>query len=149
MALKDQLDADLKASMRDKDTVKLSVVRMLKSAVKYREIELMKPLDDTGVLLVITQEIKRHRDSVEQFRAGNRPDLVEKEEAEIAVLQGWLPVQLTEAEVKAKVDEVVTRLKAQGPKEMGAVMKALLPEVQGKADGKLVSELVKARLSGR
>ena len=149
MALKDQLDADLKAAMRDKDTVKLSVVRMLKSAVKYREIELMKPLDDAGVLQVISQEIKRHRDSVEQFRAGNRPDLVEKEEGEIAVLQAWLPPQLTEAEIRAKVDAVVTRLQAAGPKDMGAVMKALLPEVQGLADGKLVSELVKARLSGR
>jgi len=149
MALKDQLDADLKSAMRDKDTVKLSVVRMLKSAVKYREIELMKPLDDAGVLQVISQEIKRHRDSVEQFRAGNRPDLVEKEEGEIAVLQAWLPAQLTEAEVRAKVEEAVTRLQASGPKDMGAVMKALLPEVQGKADGKLVSELVKARLSGR
>jgi uncharacterized protein YqeY len=149
MALKDQLDADLRSAMRDKDTVKLSVVRMLKSAVKYREIELMKPLDDAGVLQVISQEIKRHRDSVEQFRAGNRPDLVEKEEAEIAVLQAWLPAQLGEAEVRAKVDEVVARVKATGPKDMGAVMKALLPEVQGRADGKLVSELVKARLSGR
>jgi uncharacterized protein YqeY len=149
MALKDQLDADLRSAMRDKDTVKLSVVRMLKSAVKYREIELMKPLDDAGVLQVISQEIKRHRDSVEQFRAGNRPDLVEKEEAEIAVLQAWLPAQLTEAEVRARVDEVVTRLQAAGPKDMGAVMKALLPDVQGRADGKLVSELVKARLTGR
>jgi uncharacterized protein YqeY len=149
MALKDQLDADLKSAMRDKDAVRLSVVRMLKSAVKYREIELMKPLDDAGVLQVISQEIKRHRDSVEQYRAGNRPDLVEKEEAEIAVLQAWLPAQLGEAEVRAMVDEVVARVKATGPKDMGAVMKALLPEVQGRADGKLVSELVKARLSGR
>jgi uncharacterized protein YqeY len=149
MALKDQLDADLRSAMRDKDTVKLSVVRMLKSAVKYREIELMKPLDDAGVLQVIGSEIKRHRDSVEQYRAGNRQDLVDKEEAEIGVLQGWLPLQLTEAEVRAKVDEVVDRLKAKGPKDMGAVMKALLPEVQGQADGKLVSELVKARLAGR
>ncbi len=148
MALKDQLDADLKSAMRDKDTVKLSVVRMLKSAIKYREIELMKPLDDAGVLLVISQEIKRHRDSVEQYRAGNRQDLVEKEEGEIAVLQAWLPAQLTEAELRAKVDEVVARVKPTGPRDMGLVMKALLPEVQGKADGKLVSELVKARLSG-
>jgi uncharacterized protein len=149
MALKDQLDADLKSAMRDKDTVKLSVVRMLKSAVKYREIEIMKPLDDGGVLQVIASEIKRHKDSVEQYRAGNRQDLVQKEEAEIAVLLGWLPAQLGEAEVKAKVEEVVTRVGAKGPKDMGAVMKALLPEVQGRADGKLVSELVKARLSGR
>jgi uncharacterized protein len=107
MALKDQLDADLKAAMRDKDAVKLSVVRLLKSAIKYREIEVMKPLDDAGVLQVITQEIKRHKDSVEQYRAGNRADLVEKEEAEIAILQGWLPTQLTEAEVRARVDAVV------------------------------------------
>jgi uncharacterized protein len=149
MALKDQLDADLKAAMRDKDAVKLSVVRMLKSAIKYREIEVMKPLDDAGVLQVITQEIKRHKDSVEQYRAGNRADLVEKEEAEIAILQGWLPTQLTEAEVRARVDAVVQQVGAKGPKDMGAVMKALLPEVQGKADGKLVSELVKARLAGK
>ena len=149
MALKDQLDADLKTAMRDKDTVKLSVVRLLKSAIKYREIEVMKPLDDAGVLQVITQEIKRHKDSVEQYRAGNRADLVEKEEAEIAILQGWLPTQLTEAEVRARVDAVVQQVGAKGPKDMGAVMKALLPEVQGKADGKLVSELVKARLAGK
>jgi uncharacterized protein len=149
MALKDQLDADLKAAMRDKDAVKLSVVRLLKSAIKYREIEVMKPLDDAGVLQVITQEIKRHKDSVEQYRAGNRADLVEKEEAEIAILQGWLPTQLTEAEVRARVDAVVQQVGAKGPKDMGAVMKALLPEVQGKADGKLVSELVKARLAGK
>jgi uncharacterized protein YqeY len=148
MALKDQLDADLKAAMRDKDTVKLSVVRMLKSAIKYREIEVMKPLDDAGVLQVISSEIKRHKDSVEQYRAGNRTDLVEKEEAEIAVLQAWLPAQLTEAELRAKVEAAVTQVGAKGPKDMGAVMKALLPEVQGKADGKLVSELVKARLAG-
>jgi uncharacterized protein YqeY len=95
VALKDQLDADLQAAMRDEDTVKLAVVRMLKSAVKYREIELMRPLDDAGVLQVISQEIKRHRDSVEQHRADNRPDLVEKEEGEIAVLQAWQPAQGT------------------------------------------------------
>ena len=149
MALKEQLDADLKAAMRDKDAVRLSVVRMLKSAVKYREIELMKPLDDAGVLQVIGSEIKRRKDSVEQFRAGNRPDLVEKEEAEIAVLLAWMPAQLGEAELRAKVEEAVARVKAAGPRDMGAVMKALLPEVQGRADGKVVSELVKQRLAGR
>ena len=149
MALKDQLDADLKSAMLAKDTVKLSVVRMLKSAVKYREIELMKPLDDGGVLQVIASEIKRHKDSVEQYRAGNRQDLVAKEEAEIAVLVAWLPVQLSEAEVRAKVEAAVAAVGAKGPKDMGAVMKALLPEIQGRADGKLVSELVKARLSGK
>jgi uncharacterized protein YqeY len=149
MALKDQLDADLKASMRDKDAVKLSVIRMLKSAIKYREIEAMKPLDDAGVLQVVSGEIKRHKDSVEQFRAGNRPELVQKEEAEIAVLLGYLPAQLGEAELKALVEAAVVKTGASGPRDMGAVMKALLPDVQGKADGRLVSELVKARLSGK
>ena len=149
MALKDTLDADLKAAMKGKDAVKLSVVRLLKSAIKYREIELAKTLEDAEIHGVIASEIKRHRDSVEQFRAGNRPDLAEREEAEIRILQGWLPAQLTPDELRAKVDEVVKRVGAQGPKDMGAVMKALLPEVQGRAEGKLVSELVKARLSGK
>ena len=149
MALKDQLDADLKASMREKDTVKLSVIRMLKSAIKYREIEAMKPLDEAGVLQVIASEIKRHKDSIEQYRAGNRPELVAKEEAETVILQGYLPAQLGEAELKALVAAAVAKTGATGPRDMGTVMKTLLPDVQGKADGKLVSELVKARLSGK
>jgi uncharacterized protein len=148
MALKDRLDADLKTAMREKDAVRLSVVRLLKSAIKYREIELAKTLEDAEIVGVISSEIKRRRDSVEQYRAGNRPDLADREEAEIRVLQGWLPAQLTLDELRARVDEVVRRLGAAGPKDMGAVMKALLPEVQGRAEGKTVSELVKARLSG-
>ncbi len=149
MALKERLDQDMKQAMRDKAQLKLDTVRMLKSAIKYREIELMKPLDDAGIEGVIATEIKRRRDSVEQYKAGNRQDLADKEAAEIGILQAYLPQQLTEAEVRAKVDEVVKRVGAQGPKDMGAVMKALLPEVQGRAEGKLVSELVKARLSGK
>ncbi len=149
MALKEQLDAELKAAMRDKDALKLSVVRMLKSAVKYREIELMKPLDDAGVLAVIGSEIKRRRDSVDQYRAGNRQDLADKEEAEIRILQGYLPQQLSEAELRAKVDAAIASVGAKGPKDMGAVMKALLSEVQGRAEGKTVSEMVKARLAGK
>jgi uncharacterized protein YqeY len=149
MALKEQLDADLKTAMRDKDALKLSVVRMLKSAVKYREIEIMKPLDDAGVLAVIGSEIKRRRDSVDQYRAGNRQDLADKEEAEIRILQGYLPQQLTEDELRAKVDAAIASVGAKGPKDMGAVMKALQPDVQGRAEGKTVSEMVKARLAGK
>ena len=149
MALKEQLDADLKTAMRDKDALKLSVVRMLKSAVKYREIELMKPLDDAGVLAVIGSEIKRRRDSVDQYRAGNRQDLADKEEAEIRFLQAYLPQQLTDDELRAKVDAAIASVGAKGPKDMGAVMKALLPDVQGRAEGKTVSEMVKARLAGK
>ena len=149
MALKEQLDQDLKAAMREKAELRLSTIRMLKSAIKYREIELMKPLDDAGINGVIATEIKRRRDSVEQYKAGNRQDLADKEQKEIEILQAYLPQQLTEAEVRAKVEEAVKKVGAQGMKDMGAVMKAVLPEVQGRADGKVVSELVKARLSGK
>ena len=149
MALKDQLDADLKAAMKDKDQLKLSTVRMLKSAIKYREIELMKPLEDAGIHAVITSEVKRRRDAVEQYKAGNRPELAAKEDAEIAILQGYLPQQLTREELEAKVAAAVAATGAQGMKDMGKVMKALLPEVQGRAEGSAVSELVKARLSGK
>jgi len=149
MALREKLDEDLKSAMRAKDSLRMNTVRALKSAVKYREIELMKPLDDAGILGVMATEIKRRRDSVEQYRAGNRADLADKEEAEIKILQEFLPQQLTREEVEAKVAEAITRVGAQGPKDMGAVMKALLPEVQGRADGKVVSELVKQRLAGR
>ncbi len=147
MALKDQLDADLKAAMKGKDALKVSVVRMLKSAVKYREIELSKSLDDAGVQAVIASEIKRRRDSVEQYRQGGREDLASKEEQEIAVLQRYLPAQLSEGELAQIVEAVIARVGAQGPKDMGKVMKELLPEVQGRAEGKAVSELVKKRLA--
>ena len=149
MALREKLDEDLKSAMRAKDSLRMNTVRALKSAVKYREIELMKPLDDAGILGVVATEIKRRRDSVEQYRAGNRADLADKEEAEIKILQEFLPQQLTAAEVEAKVVEAIAKVGAQGPKDMGAVMKALLPDVQGRADGKVVSELVKQRLAGK
>ncbi len=149
MALKDQLDQDLKSAMREKAQLKLDTIRMLKSAIKYREIELMKPLDDAGVLGVIGSEVKRRRDSVEQYKAGNRQDLADKEAAEIVILQGYLPQQLSADELRAKVEAAVAATGAQGPKDMGKVMKALLPEVQGKAEGSVVSEMVKARLSGK
>ncbi len=149
MGLKETLDADLKDAMRSKDQLRLDTIRGLKSAIKYREIELMKTLDDAGVQGVIAGEVKRRRDSVEQYRAGNRQDLVDKEEREIAILQGYQPAQLSEPELRAKVDEAVAKVGAKGMKDMGAVMKALMPEVQGRADGKAVSDMVKARLSGK
>jgi uncharacterized protein len=149
MALKERLDEDMKQAMRERAQLKLDTIRMLKSAIKYREIELMKPLDDAGVTGVIATEIKRRRDSVEQYRAGNRQDLADKELKEIEFLQAYQPQQLTEAELRAKVEDAVKKIGAQGMKDMGAVMKALLPEVQGRADGKVVSDLVKARLSGK
>jgi uncharacterized protein YqeY len=149
MGLKESLDQDLKTAMREKAQLRLETIRMLKSAIKYREIELMKPLDDAGIQAVISTEVKRRRDAIEQYRAGNRPELAEKEEAEITILQGYLPQQLSADELRAKVDAAVAAVGAQGMKDMGKVMKALMPEVQGRAEGAAVSEMVKARLSGK
>ncbi len=147
MALKDRLDADMKTAMKAREALRLGVIRMVKSAVKYREIEIGKPLDDAGVQAVLASEVKRRRDAVEQYRAGGRADLADKEEAEIAVVRAYQPEQLSPEELAAKVDEVIGRVGAQGPKDMGAVMKALLPEVQGRAESRAVSELVKQRLA--
>ena len=149
MGLKDRLDQDLKTAMREKAQLRLDTIRMLKSAIKYREIELMKPLDDAGIQGVIATEVKRRRDAVDQDKAGHRQDLADKEDAEIVILQGYLPQQLTADELRAKVDAAVAATGAAGMKDMGKVMKALLPEVQGRAEGSAVSELVKARLSGK
>ncbi len=149
MGLKERLDQDMKAAMREKAQLRLDTIRMLKSAIKYREIELMKPLDDAGIQGVIASEVKRRRDAAEQYKAGNRPELAEKEDAEIAILQGYLPQQLTADELRAKVEAAIKAVGAQGMKDMGKVMKALLPEVQGRAEGSVVSEMVKARLAGK
>ena len=151
MTLRERLDADLKEAMRAKDQLRLDVVRAVKSAVKYREVEGDKAvvLDEPAILQVVGSEIKKRRDAAEQFRGAGREELARKEEAELAILQGYLPAQLSPEELARKVDEAIARAGAKGPKDMGAVMKALMPEVQGKADGKAVSELVKQKLAPR
>ena len=147
-SLKERIDADLKEAMRSKDELGTSVLRMLKSAVKYKEVEPgAHALDDTGVMGVIQTLIKQRRDSVEQFRAGGRPELAEKEEREIARLQSYLPAQLSADELRAEVRAAIAQVGAKGPKDMGAVMKALMPKVQGRAEGKAVSDAVKAELT--
>jgi uncharacterized protein YqeY len=145
--LKERIDLELKEAMRGKNELGTSVLRMLKSAVKYKEVEPgAKALDDAGVLQVVAGLIKQRRDSAEQFKQGNRQDLAEKEEKEIAVLQTFLPAQLSADELKAEVAAAIAQSGAKGPKDMGAVMKALMPKVQGKAEGKVISEEVKAQL---
>lgn len=146
MPVKQELDAALKDAMRAKDTVALDAVRSIKSAVKLAEIEAGKELSDEDVHAVIQKALKQRRDSIEQFKNGGREDLVKVEEAQVAVLQRFLPAQLGEAEVSALVDAAVAATGAAGPKDMGKVMAALMPKVKGKADGGLVSRLVKAKL---
>ncbi len=146
--LKERIDTDLKEAMRAKDELKTSTVRMLKSAVKYKEVEPgAKALDDAGVMTVIMTLIKQRRDSVEQYKQGGRNDLAEKEEKEIAVLQAYLPQQLSAADLAAEVTKGIAEAGAKGPKDMGAVMKVLTPKLKGKAEGKAISDEVKAQLA--
>jgi uncharacterized protein YqeY len=148
MSLKEKIDADLKDAMRSRNELSTSVLRMLKSQVKYKEVEPgAHALDDAGITQVILTQIKQRRDSAEQFKAGGRPELAEKEEKEIAILQGYLPQQLSPEQLTAEVQAAITESGAKGPKDMGSVMKAVMPKVQGRAEGKAISEAVKTQLA--
>jgi uncharacterized protein len=145
--LKERIDAELKDAMRSKDETITSTLRMLKSAIKYKEVEPGgKPLDDAGVVAVVGTLIKQRRDSIEQYTAAQRADLAEKEQKEIDILQRYLPRQLAPDELRAEVTRAISESGARSAKEMGLVMKVLMPRVQGKAEGKAVSEEVKAQL---
>jgi uncharacterized protein YqeY len=146
MPVKQELDAALKDAMKAKDTVALDAVRSIKSAVKLAEIDAGKELSEEDVHAVIQKAVKQRRDSIDQFKSGGREDLVKVEEAQVAVLQRFLPAQLSEAEVSALVEAAVAATGASGPKDMGKVMGALMPKVKGKADGGMVNRLVKAKL---
>ena len=146
MPVKQNLDAALKEAMKAKDTVALDSVRAIKSVVKLAEIEAGKELSEEDVHSVIQKAVKQRRDSITQFIAGGRQDLVANEEAQIKVLEKFLPAQLSEAEVAQLVDEAVAATGAAGAKDMGKVMGALMPKVKGKADGGMVNRLVKAKL---
>jgi len=146
MTLKDQLNESMKTAMKARDDLRLSAVRMIRSMVKNREIEQHKELNDQEIIEVISTLAKQRRESIKMYGEGNRPDLVEKEEAELAVLLGFLPAQLSTAEIDQLVDRVIAELGAQGAKDMGRVMKALTPLTAGKADGRAVSETVRCKL---
>jgi uncharacterized protein YqeY len=145
--LQERIDAELKDAARAQDKRRLGTLRMLKSAMKYREIETGAALSDAEILQVCSTLIKQRRDSVAQYQAGGRPELADNELAEIAILEAYLPRQLTDDELSALVQEAVAQTGAKGPREMGAVMKALTPRTQGKAEGKRVSDAVKAALA--
>jgi uncharacterized protein YqeY len=146
MPVKQDLDAALKDAMKARDSVALDAVRAVKSALKLAEIEAGRELADADVHALVQKAIKQRRDSIEQFTAGGRLDLVENEAAQLKVLEKFLPAQLSEAEVAALVAEAVSSTGAAGPKDMGKVMAALMPKVKGRADGGLVNRLVKAKL---
>lgn len=149
MSLQERLTEDVKTAMKAREAGKsrLSVLRMVKASIRNLEIDRKKELNDEEVLDVLAKEVKMRRDSMEDFRKGNRPDLVAALEEEIAILAEYLPAQLSEEEVRALVDQAVSQAQAATAKDMGKVMAILMPQVKGKADGKLVNTLVRERLN--
>jgi len=149
MSVKDRLIEDMKHAMKEKEAgkLRLSVIRMVRASIKNGEIDRKKEFDDDEVLDVLAKETKLRRDALEEFKKGNRPDLVETLEREIAILLQYLPEQLSEPEVRALVAEAVAVTGAATAKEMGKVMAVLIPKVKGRADGKLVNMIVKEMLS--
>jgi uncharacterized protein len=148
MSLETQLSTDIAAAMKAKDTVKLGTFRMLKTALTNKSIEKGRPLEPAEELQVVASLVKQRRDSIDQFTAGHRPDLADKERAEIAVLETLQPPGASDAEIDAAVEQAVAETGATGPKDMGKVMKAVMTGLAGKtADGKKVNEAVRARLN--
>lgn len=148
LELKARLQNDMKEAMRNKDKDRLAVIRMMLAAIKQREIDGQVELDDTGVLAILDKQVKQRKDSVKQYREAGRDELAEKEAAEIAVIETYLPAALSEAEVAALIDETISSTAAASMKDMGKVMGMIKPKVQGKADMARVSAMIKAKLSG-
>ena len=147
MTLKEQLTQDMKSAMKQKDRVQLATIRLLRSAIKNREIELREELNDEEVIKVISTSVKQHKESIEQFKKGGREELVKKEQAELKILESYLPQQMSEAEINALVQEAIEAVNATSMKDMGKVMKYIMPKTQGRADGKMINQLVTAQLS--
>ncbi len=147
MDLKSQFQSDMKTAMKAGESVRLGVVRMLISEVKKREIDKKAPLDDGEIQKVVSSFIKQRNDSVDAFVKGGREDLADKERQEIEVLKVYLPAQLSQAEVEALVVAAIAESGATSPNDIGKVMKVALAKSQGKADGKLVNEIARAKLS--
>ena len=148
MSLKEQITEDMKAAMRAKDSERLGTIRLLTAAMKQKEVDERVELDDTMVIAIVDKLVKQRKDSIEAFTKAAHQDLVDKETAEMAVLQGYLPARLSAAEVAAEVKAIVAELGATGPGDMGKVMGAVKARLAGKADMGQVSAAVKAALAG-
>jgi len=147
VSIKARITEDMKAAMRAKDSARLGAIRLLQAAIKQREVDERIELDDTQVIEAIEKMLKQRRDSISQYQAANRQDLVEVEEFEVTVLQDYLPTPLTEDEVKAILEAVVAEVGATSIKDMSKVMAAVKPQVVGRADMGKISGLIKARLA--
>lgn len=149
MSLKDKITEDMKAAMRAREAGRLGTIRLLLAAIKQREVDEQATLDDTAVLTVIDKMIKQRKDSITQFQQAGRDDLVAQEQAELTVLQDYMPAQLSADETLAEVRKAVAETGAAGPQDMGKVMGVLKPRLAGRADMTAVSAQVKAVLAGQ
>jgi uncharacterized protein len=148
MTLQEKIQSHLAEAMRSKNQLRLSVLRMMKTAVKNKEVERMKALDETEVIAVLNTLVKQRKDSVEQFRKGSREELAQKEEAEIKIIEEYLPAAASDDEIRRAVEEAIQETGAASMKDMGKVMKATMSRLAGKtADGSRVSQLVKEKLT--
>jgi uncharacterized protein YqeY len=147
MTLKDRITEDMKSAMRAKDAPRLLTIRGLLAAMKQREVDERIELDDAAVIAIVDKLVKQRKDSIEQFAAGHRQDLVDKEKAELQVLEGYLPARLGADAIGAEVAALVAEIGASGPGDMGKVMAAARPRFSGRAEMGLVSAAVKAALS--
>jgi len=147
MSLEERLVEEMKQAMKSNDKLRLSTIRMIRSALKNKEIELRKKLGDEEVVKVIQVMMRKGEESVEQFQRGGRGDLVEKEKKEIEILKSFLPQPLSQEEILKFIDQSIQETQASSPKDIGKVMKSVMPKIGGKADGKLINQLVKERLS--
>lgn len=148
MSLQDRLQDDLKAALRQRDALRLSVIRYARSAIHYEEIERQTTLDDDGVIRVLAKQAQQRRESIEAFAKGKRPDLVEKEKAELAIILGYLPQQMSRAEVTRLVEQAIQEVGATGPRDMGKVMGRVMPQVRGRVEGSEVSAIASELLRG-
>ena len=146
ISLKERLDGDLKDAMRNKDSIRRTVLRTIISEIRNAEIAKQEALDDEGVLVVMTKQAQQRRDSIEAFKIASRSDLVESESAELKIISGYLPEQLSEDEIEVVITEVISQVEAKGSSDMGKVMKEIMQRVRGRADGKMVSAIVTSRL---
>ena len=147
MDINARLNAEMVVAAKAKDKIRLSAIRMLKTAVHNKEIDVMRPLNENETLQILSVIVKQRKDSIEQFTKGGRTDLVEKEEAELKVVQEFMPAQMSDDEVESVIKKAIVEAGAVSVKDMGKVMKILMPQLTGKADGKMVGEKVKALLS--
>lgn len=146
MSLKTKLQDDLKLAMKNKDTVKKSVVTLIRAEIKQREVDTRTELGDDEIIDVITKQLKQRRDAMTEFAKASRDDLVQEAEAEIEVLMEYLPRQLSKEELNEIVKETISEVGATSMKDMGKIMAAIKPKTKGRADGKMINELVKSNL---